>query len=996
MKLLCTTVFILATATTSFAEVLKVGYDILNNPFPKFETIQDAVDASSNGDEIIVFAGTYIADGMDYVVDISKKSLYLSSYYGPEKTIIDGENTFGGIASFVNNGYNSTIEGFSILNCSTPLNSTGGSGLYITGDLQVEGCIISQCVGGAVSCLDGQPTFSNCDFISNLAPGNSDVVGSGGAVYCSDSQPTFSNCKFAYNSASGSGGAVYCSDSQPTFSSCDFVSNSASGSGGAVYCSDSQPTFSICDFVSNSALDRGGAFRGYSVTGYFQNCMFTSNSASRGGAVNVVYDFTSTGSSFVECDFVGNEASSLGGAVENNSTNSSFLLCNFEGNSSSGLGGGQGNGGAMFNDSSSVAISNSNFILNTANSKGGGIYNWSSEPNIVNCQFQMNSAANGGGINSLNGVGPVLSTSNFCENEPNNISGPYTDDNTNCLAALCTDVNENGIADECEDNIWTVDDDGPADFDNIQSAINASSNGFQIIVMPGTYSGGLVLDGSLDSIWIKSNADRSETIIDGEGLLLGFNIEQATSETVIEGFTITNCVGGMRNIESNTTVIDCLFINNNNNSYGAGMYNYLSMPTISNCIFESNAAVINGGGMHNLSSEPTVINCTFLNNTAFTGAGVCNSECGPLMTFENCSFQFNNADALEGRAGGMYNSLSQPLLTNCIFEYNTAGDGGGMYNQLCALEPEGVRVLDSTFRLNSVNNGDYGFGGGIYSTTGALSLSNCIFTDNSANTGGGIYGLLTISFLNNCSFEGNSATSEGGGIYHNKVPLYLTECNFQANLASEGGGLCNSVGQSILEGCTFNGNTSSIVGGAISNSNLLQANNCLFSGNSSMSLDLSSNFGGAIYNDDEAAISNCEFRDNSSGYGGGLFTGIGAETIINNSLVKRNIAKVCGGGSFNLQGIVVSENTTYCANLPDQLVGGWVDDGGNELSESCIPDVPGFCRSDCNQDYNVDVLDLLYLLAVWDTDNPAGDINTDGWVNINDLLLLISDWGTCP
>ena len=36
---------------------------------------------------------------------------------------------------------------------------------------------------------------------------------------------------------------------------------------------------------------------------------------------------------------------------------------------------------------------------------------------------------------------------------------------------------------------WTVDDDGKADFDNIQAAVDAASDGDEIIVMPGTYTG---------------------------------------------------------------------------------------------------------------------------------------------------------------------------------------------------------------------------------------------------------------------------------------------------------------------------------------------------------------------------------------------------------------------------------------------------------------------------------------------------------------------------
>ena len=37
-------------------------------------------------------------------------------------------------------------------------------------------------------------------------------------------------------------------------------------------------------------------------------------------------------------------------------------------------------------------------------------------------------------------------------------------------------------------DIWTVDDDGPADFTTIQDAVNAASDGDEIHVHPGTYS----------------------------------------------------------------------------------------------------------------------------------------------------------------------------------------------------------------------------------------------------------------------------------------------------------------------------------------------------------------------------------------------------------------------------------------------------------------------------------------------------------------------------
>ncbi len=96
---------------------------------------------------------------------------------------------------------------------------------------------------------------------------------------------------------------------------------------------------------------------------------------------------------------------------------------------------------------------------------------------------------------------------------------------------------------------WTVDDDGKADFDNIQAAVDAASDGDEIVVMPGTYTStqdGHVVNMLGKAVTLRSN-DPSDpnvvaaTIIDGEDTRRGlacFNEE--TSETIISGFTITN------------------------------------------------------------------------------------------------------------------------------------------------------------------------------------------------------------------------------------------------------------------------------------------------------------------------------------------------------------------------------------------------------------------------------------------------------------------------
>ena len=70
---------------------------------------------------------------------------------------------------------------------------------------------------------------------------------------------------------------------------------------------------------------------------------------------------------------------------------------------------------------------------------------------------------------------------------------------------------------------WTVDDDGKADFDNIQAAVDASSDGDEIVVMPGTYTGtgDEVVNMLGKAVWLHSIDGPETTFIDGEGVRRG-------------------------------------------------------------------------------------------------------------------------------------------------------------------------------------------------------------------------------------------------------------------------------------------------------------------------------------------------------------------------------------------------------------------------------------------------------------------------------------------
>ncbi|MEW6444259.1 MAG: right-handed parallel beta-helix repeat-containing protein [bacterium] len=219
-----------------------------------FLTIQEGIDAASNGDLVLVRPGIYFEN-----LNFSGKLVHVRSDgdgdpgtydLSPAITIIDGNGT-GSVVTF-ESGEDETaaLEGFTIRN---------GRGTYV----EFSPGYWSFC-GAGVLCENSSPTIRNCDITGNLA----DVFeGDGGGVCCLFASPTITDCTITDNATSpyfasqwsyhGSGGGIYCRESSPVISNCTISGNKARSGGGIYSPASSSPTVTGCTITENEAYSDG-------------------------------------------------------------------------------------------------------------------------------------------------------------------------------------------------------------------------------------------------------------------------------------------------------------------------------------------------------------------------------------------------------------------------------------------------------------------------------------------------------------------------------------------------------------------------------------------------------------------------------------------------------------------------------------------------------------------------------------------------------------------
>ncbi len=1020
---LSTLCFLLATASASAQTVWYVDDD--NCPGPgsgnegdPFCKIQDGIDASASGDEVVVADGTYTGDG-NRDLDFAGRLITVRSANGPDHCIIDPQGS--GIdphrGFYFHNGETdeAEVQGFTI----TGGNHFSGGGIYnVNSSPTVRNCIFSgnfaRYTGGGMHTV-GAPTVIGCTFTGNVAS-------IGGGIYSSFGSLTITNCVVSQNSAESGGGMMF-NRSNPTVTNCSITGNSSQNyAGGGVRCVGTTLTINNCILWHNEGQN-GPELAGtnwYTDIPPFQvpSMVSVTYCDVEGGEAAVYVEDGSKltwGDGNIDAlpDFAfADDPHLMPGSpcidVGTNAPPGGLPGTDADGNARPLDGDGDGSliadmGAYEFNmPVPSIALSpaaveffapesgsNPDDQLLLIRNCGGGTLGWEIAEGCFWLEANPVSGDSSGEIDEVLLAGDAGGLSHGDYHCLLTVSGNQA---VNSPRSVAVTLHVNTTL-----NV-------PTQYATIQSAIEDAVQGDVVLVADGLYTGpgnkNLDFRGKL--ITVRSENGPDNCIIDCQNSGRGFYFQSGeTAAAIVEGFTVRNGSSPL---------------------VGGAIYCVTSSPTINNCTISGSSADY-GGGIRSSSGSPVISNCTITGNSAHSGSGIYCAGGRPTIT--NCTINGNSTDSSWG--GAVLIDESNATISKCMITGNSAaatGTGGihiaafgafGATISQCTISGNtaylaagGIRSRGRTTITDSVisENSTTGSGGGIACGEGTI-ITNCTITGNSSGPngfgGGGIYALDSTTIIN-CRISANSTLSSGGGIFCHHTPT-IKNCTITLNsAASLGGGiLCRGTGYTdvMSSNCILWGNDApvgpeiALVNSDYGDPATLTVRYCDVEGGQA-----------AAYVEEGSELiwgeGNIEsdplFVDPPNGdfHLPPLSPCLDAG---NNDAVPQDAADLDGDGDvdeatpFDLDG-----NPRFVNDLDTQDTGlneggcPIVDLGAYEFQEGTTE----CCPANFNGDGAVNASDLAQLLGAWgpNPDHPA-DLDGDGEVGPFDLAILLGVWGPC-
>lgn len=361
--------------------------------------------------------------------------------------------------------------------------------------------------------------------------------------------------------------------------------------------------------------------------------------------------------------------------------------------------------------------------------------------------------------------------------------------------------------------------------------------------------------------------------------------------------------------------------------------------TMNNVIVrDGSTTTSSGGGIHNDGGTVILTDSLVLTNTGTYG-GIANVR--GSLTLDNSTV----SDNIGSTSGGIYNNGGTVTLTSSTVSANTTHNGsGGIFN-----DREGILTISGSTISDNTTTAAFAEGGGIFSATGTVTITDSAVQGNTSDYGGGISSRKgTTLSLKNTTISANKANVHGGGI-SSIGSTTLEGVTVSGNLAGElGGGIHNS-GELTLTDSTISGNTAAHGGGFSNLGGVVGLIGSVVSGNTG------EQYGGGIYNYNGSTltVTRSTLYDNQAAIGGGIYNYVATATLENSTLFNNRVAaEGMGGGIFNgYDGLLTLVNSTLSDNgvdgdEGDSAGGGLHNDSGDvTLTNTIIAN--SFGGSDC-------------------------------------------------
>ncbi len=358
--------------------------------------------------------------------------------------------------------------------------------------------------------------------------------------------------------------------------------------------------------------------------------------------------------------------------------------------------------------------------------------------------------------------------------------------------------------------------------------------------------------------------------------------------------------------------------------FGGGAIAATGPLVVDNCDFTGNLAAYDDNGTENDSAsggailvydnidDVSITNSNFTGNTAGFGGAVMVYDLkyrdeGVVLIDSN---NFNENMAYQGGAITLQHSA---IVTNNNFTQNLLNSVYNYYPKGAAIELYDEK-FERTYTLTSSGNtfkandaGNYGYGGAIALSQGMiLDSSSDVYENNKAAIGGAIFSMGNVTLTDDI-FTDNSALNRGGAIYSMGL-LTVNRTRFNNNsVTTTTDGIPNDYG-----------------GGAIMASGLLVVDNSVFTANLAVYNDNGtendSASGGAIFvynSTDDVSITNSNFTDNTGGLGGAVYVydkqyrDEGVILVDSNNFSKNTAYQ---GGAISLQHSAIVTNNNFTEN----------------------------------------------------------------------------------